>query len=297
MHVENVLLRWPFSNPQASVVYTDGSPNQGTNSVQTAATSFSISDPAGAKWEQIAQSVHVARPKDHGPLMGISIAPDSPIGQCDIMLAPGGNADLASMRRVSVGNPYVGQIDVNTVLVGLPIAMPQIGGAQTTGNVLWDGSLILIPALSASPLWQYPLKLQLWYGQVPIVTAKRAPLHARTIMSIPAANTTSLYVITDGRRRTVIDVFTNGANRSINIFEMNATKLLGGAPFVDLVIPLSISGVIAIPVGTLKRLTLVDSIVSGGPNFQGGPWPLIRVDIIDTVGSANLVQLDVWSYD
>ena len=147
-----------------------------------------VSDPStflfgsgqSAPFRQSVMTLDLAKIQDpHFPLMGIGIAPDSPIPYCDIWLAT--EAEI-NKHRISPGNPLLTRLDAvgqQTALVSFPQAL----GRDYTGieeavvpaveyaknHVVWDVVSPLMGAMTEGLTeisFSWPLRLELYYGDV-----------------------------------------------------------------------------------------------------------------------------------
>jgi hypothetical protein len=161
----------------------------------------------------------------------ISIAPDSAIHACDIAL--GGQNGEVHRHRISPGNPLIGNIAADFAMVTLPNAMPGIIHSATT--IQWDASVVPTTGFTAGNA-QWPLRLELWYGGLPIRGIYRAPYTAYGIFrTTGSAQERAMNVCVDGRKRVdvhlVCDGITNGLV-TMQAWSMEAWKI-ASQPTVD----------------------------------------------------------------
>jgi hypothetical protein len=225
---------------------------------------------------------------------GICIAPDSAIAECDIWL--NSQSTEATHFRVSPGNPMVGDLTgVGFVGVSCPNPMPTIKRTPDDGwpNPLmaWDASLATATYLN-SDVWQFPLRLEWWYGcNIELRANRRAPYRATWQNNIvTGGGVSSMVICVDGRQRIELGIFTTNATTTLRVYELSGVPARSG-----LATDVPATRIMVLDdAGNTSRL-LPNSLAGTGTgtmnsfSFSGNPMQMILVELTDSAGTGPLV--------
>jgi hypothetical protein len=293
-------VRFPFSHtipgggstvfPIAAAIPATAEPYSTNVLVRSNANPYYLYDPDNATipitGDLLSNRLNI--PRNSG-LRGIGIAPDSLIHTAD--LAIGGKHTEDGTFRISPGNPYIGSLDeYDFVDVTLPISLPSLAATNSTAatdGFAWDA----LPGNSgAGEIWQWPLRLELWYGDNPPIRQPfRAPMHAtaRVILAAAAASRRILFCV-DGRRTASIDILPATSTLSYTVEQVVPAKALGGLN------------------DTFNRRVITGPTSAGtvGVPFHVDVFPMtatpisiLSILLSDSVGAATPSQLDFHAWD
>jgi hypothetical protein len=203
--------------------------------------------------------------------LAIAIAPDSAIHSCDIALA--GAQTEGDRHRVSPGNPLVGCLDADYVTITL--FHDSVGAPSGIATVE-----------------SFPLRLELWYGSLPVRTHRRAGYFAHFLAAVDVDETRDFYVCVDGRNR--VDVTINGSagGGTVTVSAFDHVVLKKSAAEDD-------SMAVALPLNEAGDLTVaIDNTAETNTRFSfyGNPLTVLRIRLAGSV-DASLAQIRVHAQD
>ena len=290
MYVQRQTLRFPIANSNAvlTAVGVPGPAEFGStmaqNSGATSVGKIVRPDPFGSTWQDAITRLPILD-RNGLPLLAISIAPDSALACCDIWLNE--DSDLGRYR-CSPGNPVFADFSQHSfVNITLPYAVPIT--ISPTLTAVWDGQILRSTTMSQD-IFQLPLRLDLWYGGVPVRFGNRAPYHAHVEMVMAtAASTLAWWFCVDGRRRVSYKFFPGSAPETFTLTAHESMKL-NTQVVLDQSIPVlpALSGPTLIP--NLGNVTQVDLTLNTGIMF-------IQCSITDSVGSATPCEVRAVAVD
>lgn len=231
----------------------------------------------------------MAIPKINGqPPIAIAIAPDSAIQSCD--LAVGGSHTESTRHRISPGNPFIGDLDADFATVTLPNSIPSI--VQGDRLAIWD-------SVDINGAGSFPLRLELWYGALPVRTVFRAPYVASFIAEIsPDSDATErdLYVCVDGRQRVDVVMFdaTGSGSNTFSCYAVEPFKKSSPSNYEDddmmTLLPLNAAGDTAVAISQNENNATRVS-------FNGTPMTVLRIRLIPDGSSGDTIHVRVKAYD
>lgn len=280
-------------------------PHNGPNVLLSATpvASFAQPDPAtgglvtlGSTAELGSQRVPIP---DAKRLRGIAIAPDSSIYSCNISVGEAPTSD-DRVFRVSPGNPWVGHGlgDTDFILVSQTMELPlQVSSGST---FCWDATTI---RYAGSDVFQFALRLELWYDDPPTRIQARAPMSARFRFLLSAAASQRAFAVTQGRTSVSVVAIPSTNTASLQMYEVWPLQNVSGANGrSNASILLPIGGSIAL--GLIQAVTRFDLTTSGGRATAGqttriNPIPMIAFDVSDSAGTGATDghQVDVLAWD
>lgn len=230
------------------------------------------------------QNVVFSRSVQGFPLTGISLAPDSPISDCDIWLADV-TSDIKRFR-ISNGNPFVGDVsDQSNLFVSLPYCPP--APAVTATVNMWDGSAV--QDATSGKVFSSPLRLEFWYGdQPPPMRQTARPIYsARVRINYVAPGNGSLYVLTQGRSRVQATVVTGDVLSTLAIQGIVTEADIPGGNFVDVIQVKQISAAAAAG----------NPVTNFNVNNTAPHYSMMRFDYASTTVGLVSATLDVFCWD
>lgn len=293
-YVKRVTVRFPFNNGNDSNVVDEFIPGPATSLggalTNTSTGVWTLPDPLfTSSFDVISQRFPVASPE---LLTAISIAPDSPIHSADIGLS-GRDYDNDGRTRISPGNPLFRDFsDVSFLQISVPVCLPVIDSRVTADRFAWDASPFSSGNVGAS-LWQWPLRLELWYGLSPVRAAQRSSYHASARVTLGAGSSRSMYVLLDGRRRVAADISATTATATLAAFGVvgihSTDRVDSSTPEIQLFSTALAAGGNRIPL-TPK--------IAGAVTDEMTPWTLVRFQLSDTTGTGGSPhELDIHAWD
>lgn len=243
---------------------------------------------------------HVINPnaRNHGePLVGIGISPDSALHSALINI-PG---DDFTGHVVVPGSPLVipAGAEVNTIYASARCNIPVIFPATPNddGTTAWDASLGTITG-NALGSWGWPLRLELYYGAIPMRSPYRSPLVSSISVLAPAnGHLFAALIPVDGRR--TIDLAVIGTTPGVNLISVNAIRgcRLGAAGGNNNIVTQPLVTSVALVAQQYYRLRAgVFAAAAGGTSLQVTPFPLLQVQILGGVTPGNF-DVQCTAYD
>lgn len=285
--VERSTLRWGGRGPANGTDYRwCGIPAASVDGgfVSLAGDATPLASYLTAKNAYALSSRQLMLPKRNGMApSAISIAPDSAIHACDVSL--GGDGGDVTRHRVSPGNPLIGNLDADRAAVTLPFAVPVL--AVTSGETLFSDATI--SPISGVDYGLFPLRLELWYGGLPIRGIYRAPLAAYALFGSTGTDVNRDFTVcVDGRKRIdvkmIVDGITNGA-ATLKCFSMDAyksTTALADLP-INKQLELNDDG------DTSILVDVTTGVESTTVSFFGNPMTFLRVNLTITDAIVHVI--------
>jgi hypothetical protein len=286
MPVVKRIFRFPFTQTDSTVIAAalPGPVESIQQALITGTGYFNPDNVINSLLDQVPQRVAIPKLYNNCPLSGISIAPDSAVFDCDLAVA--GVESNSTKHRISPGNPYIGNLDdFDVASISLNRSFPIIVTSGT--SFAWDAVPTQSP-LFGGGFWGWPLKLNLWYGQMPIAARKRASYDARLRVTLAAGETAKFFMCVDGRSKISVDWNMSTATGTFTAFHTYA-GITSAAPTRDISVNQNIAGPTALAAGS-SRTTLLTS--------TGVPFTLLQIQLTDSAGTgANFHQVNVNCFD
>lgn len=283
-------LRFPFISPTGGIrgsASMAGPDQYGSGPRVTGTPTVNPLDPVASTFTQVGQSLVVPYSRN---LRSIGIASDSAFDCCDLSI--GGRPDDSNRWRISYGNPLVGDfsdMDGNDIfIVSLPTSVPLLDVGSGPSAAAFDVSPFS-PTSPAGTFVGFPLRLELWYGELPPVRSPyRSPLRAYFRMQPTATVPMDMTICVSGRRKIALHAFATTATATIQVDGLMMIKSeVAGSPDTALLEP--IVAAVAMAAGsTVYSLLLPTGAVT---------YDYIRVHLTDTATSANSHQFWLNAYD
>lgn len=201
------------------------------------AAAFAGFQPQGGELSDLA-GLKLELPKHRGcPPTAISIAPDSPIHSCNLSF--GGRHDDASRHVISPGNPFIGCPDDDFAMVSLVDAIPLI--SPLSRAIYWDGDASHMENADIEITEvTFPLRLEVWYGALPVRSHWRAPYIAHGAFSGADGFSQQMVVCLQGRRRIEVAAVASDGAATIQCYagwpkkqeDTSADQLFSSPPLV-----------------------------------------------------------------
>lgn len=285
--VERHTLRFPFKNSALALVSRSipGDPDTGTHISMFSPAPFSNIPTRNA--EASAQAVVIPKRRDGLQLMAISIAPDSPIHSADIAI--GVQQTEVQRHRISPGNPLIGNFDQwDTISVTLPFGMPYVGGSGFN-NFFWDTTP---DNVAGGTYWGFPLRLECWYGALPVRMDRRAAYRGFARMTFLSAGNRRFGICVDGRTKIAVEIIAGAGSTCTYTIAQVACDLntgLTASPDAGISADRVITGPTAAAAGALVRFDVLPNATA-----FGSPYQFLVVTLTEAVAGDHQLSVAAW---